>query len=219
LRKSLGYSLALLSILLVLTATTSSTTATNYTKVGVKIGDTAVYHSSFTGSTINKTVIQVYGIVGTQVYLNFTDYYSNSTAAPSYQMITDTFAGSFSGWVYLIASNLTANDPIYSGCAYKINETKTMSIGGGTRTVNHLNATGWGFIINGYWDKTLGIMVKLDLFLWIGWRNYTMISFTSPGTPPGGLSTTTIVALAEGAVIIILLVYIVMSRRGHKGRK
>lgn len=160
----------------------------------------------------------VYGIVGTQVYLNVTDYFKNNTVANKYQMITDTQAGSFLGWLYLTASNLTTNDPVYSGSIYKINGTKSVNIAG-TRTVTVLNVTGIALLA--YWDKTIGIMVKLS-FWFFYWSNYTMISFTSPGGPsaaPAGLSLSTLAALGEGVVIVLLLVYIVMSRRGHKGRK
>ena len=217
-KKTLSCTLAALTILLVLSATINTAPAVNYANIGVKVGDTAVYHSSFDGSTANKTVILVYGIVGTQIYLNITDYLPNNAVANKYQLITDTQAGSFLGWLYLIASNLTTNDPVYSGAIYKINSTKSMSIGGATRTVDVLNITTIG--LTAYWDKTLGIMVKLNLWFF-GWSNYTMISFTSPGAPsaPGGLSLSILAAIGEGVVIIVLLVYIVMSRRGHKGRK
>jgi hypothetical protein len=216
LKRKMAIALATLSIILVLTATTSSAMAANYSKLGVQVGDYAVYKSSLTGSTVNKTVMLIYGIVGTTVYLNFTDYLPNGAIADKSQIILDTVAGSFAGWAYITASNLTAHDPVYSGAIYKINETKSMTIGGAARTVNHMNFTGWGVYLDAYWDKTLGIMVKLNFFLWIGWMNYTMISFTSPGAPPGGLSTMTLVAIGEGVVIVLLLVYIVVSRRGKR---
>ena len=209
--------LAALTILFVLSATINTAPAVNYTKIGVQVGDTAVYHASFTGSNANKTVMLVYGIVGTQVYLNLTNYFPNGTVAYKTQIITDTQAGSFLGWLYLIAANLTTNDPVYSGSTYMINGTKSVNIVG-TRTVDVLNITG-GYLF-AYWDKTLGIMVKLN-FWFFGWSNYTLVSFTSPGAPaaPSGISLTTIAVIGEGAVIILLLVYIVISRRGGKGRK
>jgi hypothetical protein len=219
LKKTLSFTLAALTIILVLSVTINIAPAANYTKLGVQVGDYAVYKSSITSSTINKTVMLIYGIVGTTVYLNFTNYLPNGAIASKDQAITDTVGGSFVGWAYITASNLTANDPVYSGAAYKINETKSMTIGGAARTVNHMNFTGFGTYLDDYWDKTLGIMVKLNFFILIGWWNYTLISFTSPGAPIAGISLTTIAAIGEGVVIILLLVYIVVSRRGGRRKK
>jgi hypothetical protein len=45
-RRSLVYSLAALTILMVLVASTTPAVAADYTKVGVKVGDTATYRTA-----------------------------------------------------------------------------------------------------------------------------------------------------------------------------
>ena len=59
-RKRIAYPLALLSVVLVLSATASSAAAVDYTKIGVKIGNTAIYALSETGSNDNTTTMLVW---------------------------------------------------------------------------------------------------------------------------------------------------------------
>jgi hypothetical protein len=219
LRKTLVGALAVLTILLVLSATINTAPAADYTKVGVKLGYTATYKSSFTLSAANKTYFLVWGVVGTLVYLNITTYLPNGTVDTSGQDLIDVYIGGLTS-TYLIAGGLSANDGIYHGSVgggYWINDTSTMAVAGISRAVNHLRTHDGLYEV--WWDKETGLMVKCNVWL-LGWYNNTMTSTTAFAAPPGLFSNPmTLLALGEGAVILILLVYIVMSRRGGKGRK
>jgi hypothetical protein len=225
LRKRVAYPLALLFVLLVLTATTSSAVAADYTKIGVKIGDKATYALSETGSTDNTTTMLVWGILGTQVYLNFTDYTPSGTVDVKYPaIVADVYAGGGSGsvgYMRLIASNLTANDELYLGSAgYWINDTTSMIISGINRTVNHFKILGGDVEV--WWDKATGLMVKLNFWRHItGWYNLTMISTTAwsaPAQPPSLFGNSwVLVAIGEG-VLIVALIALVALRRGGKKR-
>lgn len=212
-KKAYASALAVLSLLLVLSAVSATPLAPDYTKVGVKVGDTAIYRSSFTLAPWNKTKILVYGIVGTVVTLNNTDYYPNGTIGNQGQMVCDVYAGSFLVFVYLIAGNLTTGNPLYSGSTFTINETSQIVVAGALRTVNHGYYSGG--ILDIYWDQVTGLMTQLHLFFF-GWANYTLLSTTAwgPDTVPSLLNMTTI-ALIEGVVIIALVIalVIVASRR------
>jgi len=178
----------ILLVLLALLANCTRASAADYEKVGVKLGNTADYDTSLTSHAYNRTHILVYGIVGTLVYLNFTYYFPNGTVGDEYQWIGDVFAGVPNYfYVYLLAANLTAGDPIYSGASMTINETVTMTFAGTPRTVNHLLLTSWP--LEAYWDKATGLIAKLNFWL-LGWINMTIIStdvwstVTPPPPPP-----------------------------------
>jgi hypothetical protein len=216
LKKSLTYSLVALSILLVLSASTNSARAENYNFVGVKLGDTATYRLSQTGTTDNKTTVLVYGIVGSLVYLNFTNYTPSGTVDTKNQILEDVYTGGIF-CVYLIAGNLSKNDGLYHGSTgLWINDTTSMIISGVNRTVNHSRLPSG--LEEVWWDKETGLMVKANIWVLV-WINYTMVSTTAwSSSPPSGLSTTTLLALGEGAIILLLLVYIVVVRRGSRKR-
>jgi hypothetical protein len=212
-KKTCASALAVFSLLLVLSAASATPLAPDYSKVGVKVGDTATYRSSFTTEIWNKTKLLVYGIVGTVVYLNYTNYNPDGSPTPTGQWTIDVLAGSFLLFGFLIAGNLTAGNPFYSGCPWAINGTSQMVVGGALRTVNHANYNGGGF--NVYWDQATGLMTELHLSF-MGWQNYTLLSTTAwaPDTVPSLLNMTTI-ALIEGVVIIVLAIALVVvaSRR------
>ena len=221
-RKRIAYPLALLSILFVLTATASSAAAADYTKIGVKIGDTATYALSETGSTDNTTTLLVWGILGTQVYLNFTDYTPLGTVDVKRQVIADIYAGSSVGFIDLVAGNLTVNNELYSGSTgYWINDTTSMIISGLNRTVNHFKILGGDVEV--WWDKATGLMVKSNFFRHItGWYNLTMISTTAwsaPAQPPSLLSNSwVLVAIGEGVLIVALIAFVALRKGGKKRR-
>jgi hypothetical protein len=115
-------------------------------------------------------------------------------------------------FVFLIAANLTINDPVFSGSTGKINDTTTMIIAGANRTVNHLKIAGGE--LEDYWDKSTGIMVKLNFYLISGWLNFTMTS-TNLWSPSGfSLSTTTLIIIGGIAVIVIVAAMLLLRR--HK---
>jgi len=180
---------AVFFIFLVLLANCPSALAVDYTKVGVKVGNTANYKTSTSFGTYNGTQILVYGVILSGiVYLNFTYYYPNGTVASRYQIICDLIAGSIPGSAFLLAANLTAGNPIYSSAAMTINETITMTFAGTPRTVNHLRLPNGQF--EAYWDKATGLVCKLNYFYIVGWLNMTIMStdawtvVTPPPPPP-----------------------------------
>jgi hypothetical protein len=180
--------LAVLLVLLAWSANCTSALAADYEKVGVKVGNTADYETSLTNSDYNRTHILVYGIVGTTIYLNLTYYHPNGAVGLESQLLGDVFVGGGYLFAYLLAANLTAGDPVYSGqTSLKVNETTTMTVAGTSRTVNHLRTADGLF--EAYWDKATGLMTKLNFAL-IGWINMTIIStdawsvITPPPPPP-----------------------------------
>jgi hypothetical protein len=186
-RKSLVYGLAMISVLLFLTVTYNPVAAADYTKVGVKIGDTATYKTGISLATYNKTTYLIYGIVGSVVTINETDYNPDGSVNGKTQDQVDVYNGAGSSllytWAYLIASGLQAYDPVYSGATYKINDTGYMVVCGANRSVNHMRADGGN--TEAWWDRQTGLIVKLVWSTFLGWFNYTMMSTTawSP-TPP-----------------------------------
>jgi hypothetical protein len=78
----------------------------------------------------------------------------------------DISTGSNNTWWYLIAANLSTNDPICNESVYRINETITMTILGVSRLVNHLayndsSAPGEYWHGDYYWDKETGLVVEI----------------------------------------------------------
>jgi hypothetical protein len=218
LRKTVLYSLAALTIILVLGATISPTMAANYNQVSVKVGDTGTYRVSFTSSTDNKSTVLVWGIVGSLVYLNYTNYAPSGAVHTKGQYIVDVYAGSFLTYLYLTAGNLTKNDGLYHGSTgLWINDTTSMIIAGVNRTVNHFRISNG--LQEAWWDKETGLMVKANIWFF-GWGNYTMISSTAwsaPAPPPSLFSNPmTLVAIGEGVLIIVLIALMALRGRGKK---
>lgn len=79
-RKTMTYTFIALSIILVLTATTGPALAADYTKVGVKVGETASYRSAYSSpTTVNRSDFYVYGVAGSVASVFWTDYAKNGT--------------------------------------------------------------------------------------------------------------------------------------------
>jgi len=214
LKKTYLSALAALSIFLVLSAASAAPLAPDYTKVGVKLGDTADYRTSFTVTTWNRTHILVYGIVGTVITLNYTFYDPSGTVGSSGQMVGDIYNGAGSIVDYLIAADLTALNPIYVGAAEAINDTSQMTVAGALRTINHIDY--YGGFFEAYWDQATGLMTELHLMTFVGWMNHTLLSTTAWSAP--SLLNMTTIALVEGIVIIVLLIaLIVVASRRRRG--
>lgn len=211
-RKKMAYGLALLSILLVVSAMYTPALATTY-EVGVQVGNTADYTASITSSDDTKLQLSVFSVSGTVAIFNASYYFANGTkdSSTSYSQTCDvnSASGSGLGWFLLIAKNLAAGDPAYPTASFIINETTTMIVAGTNRTVNHLSLVNG--LLNLYWDKPTGIMVKMNLFF-IGWLNFTMTSMNMESG--GGLSTTTLLLVGGvAAVVIIIAAAVVVMRR------
>ncbi|WXG47009.1 MAG: hypothetical protein WED05_10180 [Candidatus Atabeyarchaeum deiterrae] len=215
-RRSLVYSLVALSILVVLVASTTPAVAVDYTKVGVKVGDTATYRTAMSGSTINKTFYLIYGIIGTAFYINYTYFLPNGTVSSQGQLVGDTVTGGMLN--VLVTRNLTVNDQIYSGSPIRINDSSVMTFGGVSRIVNHARISGGSYEF--WWDKDTGLIVKINFYS-SGWLNMTMISTTAwfPVPPPGPIDNPLMLPLlVMGALVVVLLVAIVVVARHKKQR-
>jgi hypothetical protein len=213
-RRSLVYSFVALSILLFLVASTAPAAAADYTKVGVKVGDTATYWTAMSGSTINKTVFLVYGIVGTAFYINYTYFLPNGAVSSQGQLVGDTVTGGM--MCALVAKNLTTNDRIYSGSPIKINDSSVSTFGGVSRIINHARISGGSYEY--WWDKDTGLIVKVNLYV-VGWLNMTMISTTAwfPAPSPVPVDNPLMLPLlVMGALVAVLLVAIVLVARRKK---
>jgi hypothetical protein len=196
-------------MLLVLSVVVNSTSAADYTKVGVSLGGTADYSLSTDYGTANRMRVYVYGIVGSVVTLNITDYYPNGTATPTSQMIVDVVTGGL-GSIYLISAGLTPGDPIYSGASYAISDAPTRQVAGASRPQNHVvdtNYLGSGGRIDWYWDQATGLATEITFWA-LGWYNITLTS-TSLWS---GLPLTTILLVA-GAIVAIIAAVLLIRRR------
>jgi hypothetical protein len=207
-RNVLVSTLAILSLLLMVSAPSATPLAPDYTRVGVKLGDSAIYRISDSIYPYNKTRIVVHGILGPVVTLNRTFYNPDGSIWGQSQIPTDLITGIGLG-IMLIAANLTTNDPIHSGDTIAVNETIQIVVTGALRTVNHANY--YGGHLDGYWDKATGLVTELRWSPGGHWMNYTLLSTTAwaPDTVPSLLNMTTIV-LVEGVVIVVLVIALIV---------
>lgn len=213
-RKSLVLGIATLSMLLFVAAVYNPASATTYA-VGVKVGDTADYNVALTSSAnATRMHVFVYGIVGTTVTLNYSYTLKNGTTLKPLQISGDVATSSGLLLLFLLAKNLTKNDPIGSGSVFKINDTGTMEVAGATRTVNHFNITGFGIIGNIWWDKDTGILVKSAIgIIFVGWWNTTLTATSLWSAGLFGMSTTTLLLIGVVAIVVIALVVVLVRRR------
>lgn len=187
--------------------------AADYTKVGVRVGDTADYVSSITGKNYTRLHILVYGLTaGTVVTLELTYYDSNGKQYPWGTVTGDTYLGSGYIFYYLVAPNLVEDEGIFHGASYTINETTTLTVAGVSRSVNHLRLDGF-YYLDIYWDQSTGIVVKCSIWF-IGWTNLTM---TSTSLWSAGLSSTQLLIIGGAVVVMLVAVaYYVGRRRGRR---
>lgn len=229
-RKRLAFVLAMFSILVVLSGSLTSSLATDYTIIGVKVGDRAEYTFSSSDSRINGAVahVSIQNVEGSKVTINGTILYPNGTMQREY-IGGDISSGQSSSYYFLICANLTKGDPIFNGSDMKITETTSMKVLGASREVNHLNLNYLLYSLNIYWDRLSGLMVSLAGGGFGQWISVTLTNTTvwSPiSQPPGGtngtggtgsnLSGVTILLVAGGAataVIVVIVVVVLLRRR------
>jgi hypothetical protein len=153
--------------------------ARDYT-VGVKAGDWVKYDQitfTWTGNgtepsyiTESKKVdwvrVDVLSVAGTTASLNLTLHFTNGTQTfQSYDV--DVQSVSSPGNVFLVASNLTAGDPLSPQApGTTINQTVTRLYAGANRNVNYVDSkssVGTSFLGEEkvYYDRNTGIMVEL----------------------------------------------------------
>jgi len=226
-RQKLVYGLALLAVFLFFSTTIINASATSYT-VGVTAGTTASYNVTQTDQTSTTTLtLTVTSVSGTSISFTAAGTFPNGTAAPGAETGDVT---SDTAFPFFIGANLGAGDLVYPGAIWTINDTETMTVGGASRSVNHLNWTYAAlgqvyFILNLYWDKPTGMLAEGQFYVFglSGglWLNITMtaagITGGSSGSgAPGGLSSTDLVLIGAVVVVVIVIAIFVVLRRRHK---
>jgi len=213
--------------------------------VGVKAGDWVKYGQitvTWTGNVtepsyvtetkkIDWTRIDVLSVVGTTVSLNQTVHFNNGTQ--SFQsLVIDIQSSNSAGNSYLIASNLTAGDPLTPQTpGTTINQTVTGLCAGTNRKVNMINYKGnltsaqvnYPFEYKTYWDQSTGVMVELyingtDM---IHTGAYEEISFKAIETNLWSSSAfdilqNNLIYILAGIAVIIIIVAVTIVRRRRK---
>jgi hypothetical protein len=211
--------------------------------VGVKAGDWIKYGQitvTWTGngtepSYVTETKkldwvrIDVLSVAGTTVTLNQTVHFNNGTQI--FQSLgTDVQSSNSAGTSSLIASNLTAGDPISPQTpGTTINQTLTRMYAGATRNVNIIDYKNKlpGIGVNyqeeykTYWDQSTGVMVELYMNATDipNSGGYEEISFKATETNLWSTSALDIIQnnliyiLAGVAVIIVIVAATIVLRR------
>ncbi len=234
--------IGLLAILVLAVFAPTMVHAKDYT-VGVKAGDWVKYGQitvSWTGNgtepsyvaetrKIDWTRIDVLSVAGTTASLNQTVHFNNGTQT-SQSLDTDVQSSNSPGASYLIASNLTAGDPIRPQTpGTTINQTVTGLYAGGNRNVNIIdfkgNLPGMGanntFEYKTYWDQSTGVMVELYINATdiTNSGGYEEISFKAIETNLWSANTLDIIQnnliyiIAGIAVIIVIAAATIVLRR------
>ena len=175
--KKYNLRLALLAILAVAIFAPTLVHAKDYT-LGVKAGDWVKYGQiamTWTGNGTEPSAIteakkldwlriDVLSVAGTTATLNVTAHYNNGTQT-SQSSDADVQSGNSAG-MYLVASNLTAGDPLSPQTPETtINQTVARSYAGANRNVNIIDSKssyqGYPSEYKIYWDQNTGIMVEM----------------------------------------------------------
>jgi hypothetical protein len=143
--------------------------ATDYTKVGVRVGDTADY-TYYNPSETGTIHIQILQIAGTNVTVNMSESSSKGQVRPNQIVTVDLSATINLLLTYLVAANLTQGDSVIpQNTQYVIDESITTNFAGVNRTINHANFNitlpdnTSGYYINIYWDKATGLGIKTNI--------------------------------------------------------
>lgn len=149
--------------------------ATDYTKVGVKVGDTAdyTYSNSFSNPTATgRFRIQILKIAGTEVAINVRELYLNNSEGPALPLAGNVAADDSETFPYLVVANLSQGDNLVREDNavfqwWRIDKTTTMIAAGQNRIVNHAKFTGPEntpinvvyYSNEAYYDKITGLLV------------------------------------------------------------
>ena len=148
-----------------------------FSPLGVKAGDWVKYGQLSVNWIGNGTApsfvtdemktdwfrIDVLSVAGTTATLNDTAHYTNGTQT-LHSVDVDVQNDSLPGYLFLVASNLTAGDPISQqgyASAFTINQTVPRTYAGAERTVNIIDSTFSLGKIKICWDQNTGIVVEL----------------------------------------------------------
>jgi len=221
-RNVLVSTLAILSLLLVVSVVSATPLAPDYTKVGVKVGDIAVYHTVYSGSPdyVNKTTVEFYGTVGTEVTIHRNEYAPSGVHVSFASITGDISDGTgYAMYQYLVTPGLAVGDPIYSGAGFTINDTHQMTVAGASRSINHIRIFGGSPEV--YWDQVTGLTTEVHVYMFSYWWNMTLISTTvwQPYTPPSLLNPVTISLILVVVVCVLLVALVYVMRKGRRSRR
>jgi hypothetical protein len=211
-RKSLAFGLLLMMVCLA-SMTASFASAVDYTKVGVKVGDTADYSAGI-GNTTSRLRMHVTQIVGTNVTLLFRNLDTDGSETDGYNL-TGNIGGLNLIYVFLVVPNLNQGDPIFSGAppGFAIDQQTTMTVAGSNRIVNHYGISISDVSVDIYWDKITGLAVKVDEQISSIHLTFDMLSTTAFGV---NIDPVTLVIIGGGIaalIVVVLVVGVVMNRR------
>jgi hypothetical protein len=175
-KRKLVWTMMLLTLVLSAGIVVSPIAAANYSKIGVRTGDYAVYSTRYTLSTANRTYVFVSNAVDTFSNLTITDYFADGSLQQSYAVFGNVSKGEALVWYWLVPANLSAGDLIYDGASRKVNETITMMVAGASRSVNYVGYNIGTIVFDIYYDRATGIMVRENIKTGYSWGNRTMIS-------------------------------------------
>jgi hypothetical protein len=157
-KKSILFTLLFLSLITISTIMLPAA-AIDYTKIGVREGDTADYTSSTmtgmgetsTGIGVITTIgfhIEILQISGENVSINVRDIYANNSEGPNATFFGNMSSSNYEIFLYLIPANLsqgdyavTAPSQYYIADSYHIVGTTTMLVAGVYRIVNHVQSS------------------------------------------------------------------------------
>jgi hypothetical protein len=198
--------LVLIAWVLVSSSMIAASQATDYTTIGVKVGDRVDYTVDHSGEPDWRR-IEVTEVTGVFVNLTVIDYSSNTQMIHAYSQRGNVTRGDLA--YVLVCAGLQAGDPLYAGAPEHFNNTLNMEIGGASRTVNEISISSDEHI---YYDQQTGIFVKLEHS---GGTNYTMISTTMWGP----VDLTLLILTGEGAAVALAAIAIVLTIRRSKKRR
>jgi len=205
------------------------TSAVTYTSVGVAPGSSSVYSQVFSvATTENKMVISIITVSGTVVDENITYYLADGTLILKLNPIVDVNANNYLSMESIIASGLTAGDPVYPAAPYVINDSSSMTVAGATRTVEHFKQGSFNasnLWLEDWWDQATGITVKWNLWFPVSdggpyWQNVTMVSTTAwpPSAPAQSTFSSTSTIAIVGVGIVALIIGFVAGHHGKRKR-
>jgi hypothetical protein len=221
-KKNLVFGLVILSVFLVLSATFASTKAASYSQLGVQTGDRADYSliqdHPYPVNMSNAARINFDTVTGTFVSLTLLTYYPNGTVSSTITRMGDVSMGANYTYLYVIAVNLTKDDPIFSGATFKINETIPLAVAGLQRLVNHLKVSVGFAHYDLYWDQATGLMVKANQHIVSNggiWQNLTLTSTTvfSTSNVPASFDLVLVAAIGGVVGVLAMATVIVVRRR------
>jgi hypothetical protein len=159
-------------------------------KLGVKVGDSAHYSFNWnaTGAAgLTNANLTITNIDRGNLTATFTMYNSTfSYKVTAWENFTSgqMSSGGFPAPFFLLAANLTEDDPIWPNSPAWINNTGTTVAGGIARVTNQLNITGTGTsFVHVHWDQATGIVVTFNASLTSQHLRWSLIS-TSLWSPP-----------------------------------